>query len=370
VARVALSFDAWKPGQVAPAVVELPMFVPEAKESAELQATLRGHDQGVSRLAISPDGQTLAALQSQGGEVKLWNLATRTMRASLTSNFVNSYSVAFSPDGKTLAVGYWSNEGKQFRGGIGLWDVDTGKKRDLFQHEPSRGVIRLTFCPDGRLLAAQERWIEQERESKTAIALWDVSRRHVTKTIPEDQCSALCFSPDGRILARGAYILDKDQQLAGTEVKLWDLSQNKESAALANPVHKNPINSLTFSADGHLLAGADFEGNVILWDVAKGAVRTSFQHEEKRRIHSVAFSPDGRTLVVAVGDHPGRDFEPGLIELWDVSAGQRLATFTGHTAEVTSVAFAPDGRLLASGSQDKTIRLWDVRSIKIARQSK
>jgi WD40 repeat protein len=88
------------------------MFVPEAKESAELQATLRGHDKGVFRLAISPDGQTLAALQSQGGEVKLWNLATRTMRATLPSNLGNSYSLAFAPDGKTLAVAYWKNEGK------------------------------------------------------------------------------------------------------------------------------------------------------------------------------------------------------------------------------------------------------------------
>jgi len=351
------------------------MFVPEAKESAQLRATLRGHDKGVGAMAISRDGQTLAAAQSQGGEVKLWNLPAQNVRATLQSNLGNSYSMAFAPDGKTLAVGYWNNEGKQLRGGIGLWDVATGKQRDVLQRQPAHAVTRLAFSPDGRFLAAHERWIEQDKQSKTAVSLWDLTNHRVATTIPDDVCSSLCFSPDGRILARGVYILDKEKRLTDTEVKLWDVLQSKELTPLPNPVHKNlinknPINSLVFSPDGHLLAGADFEGNIVLWDVVKGAARTTLRQEEKRRILSVAFSPDGKTLAAAVGDHPGRDFEPGLVDLWDVGTGQRLSTLTGHTAEVTSVAFTPDGRLLASGSQDKTVRLWDVTSIQVARESK
>jgi len=349
----------------------VPMFVSEAKESAQLRATLRGHDKGVHHVAISPDGQTLAALQSQGGEIKLWNLQNRTVRATLQSNLGNSSGLAFTPDGKILAAGYWDHDGKQFyRGGIVLWDVASGKQREMLQQQPAHGVTRLTLSRDGRFLAATERWIKENKESTAVISLWDVARRQVAATIPADICSSLCFSPDGRTLAGGVYILDKQRRLAGTEVKLWDVTNNKELTSLANRVHKNPISSLAFSPDGHLLAEADFEGNVILWDVVKGATRTTLQQEEKRRIHSLAFSPDGKTLAVAVGDHPGRDFEPGLIELWDVGAGQRLATLTGHTAEVTSVAFTPDGRLLASGSQDKTVRLWDVTGVQVARESK
>src|SRR5207249_7864761 len=139
------------------------------------------------------DGQTLAALQSQGGEIKLWNLQNRTVRATLQSNLGNSSGLAFTPDGKTLAVGYWDHNGKQYRGGVCLWDVATGKQRDVLQSNANHGITRLAVSPDGALLAALERWIgDDEKKSRgEAITLWDLSTRKMVSTIPDLYCNAL-----------------------------------------------------------------------------------------------------------------------------------------------------------------------------------
>src|SRR6266481_5755948 len=123
MAKVALSFDAWKPGAVQPATVEVPVHVIEAIESAQLTATLKGHEDSVWQVAWAPDGKTLATLCSVKGEVKLWDVAERKERATLGSDLGASYSLAFTPDGKSLVVGHHQNDAKAGpTGGIALWD--------------------------------------------------------------------------------------------------------------------------------------------------------------------------------------------------------------------------------------------------------
>jgi WD40 repeat protein len=358
---VALSFDAWKPGAVRPATVEVPVHVIEAAESAQLRATLKGPEEAVWQVAWAPDGRALASLSIIKGEVRLWDVAGRKERTVLRSELGNSYGMAFAPDGKTLFVGRHQNDAKAGpTGAVELWDVPSGQRKGLLRHTAPRGVARLALAPDGKLLAASESWKEGEKgEYKSCVTLWDVAAGKAVARLANESSSALAFSPDGKALAWTAYVI-KDRQIVSALVRRRDLANQQDLPPLPNPAGKNPLNCLAFSPDGRTLAAADYAGHVFLWDTASAKVRATIPVDDRRRVGSLAFSPDGKTLAAAVGNRPGRDREPGVIVLWDAASGKHRLTLTGHTNEALSVAFSPDGKLLASGSSDRTVRLWDM----------
>jgi WD40 repeat protein len=344
--------------------VEVPVQVIEAVESSQLSATLKGHEDGIWQVAWSPDGKTLASLSIVNGEIKLWDVAERKERATLRSDLGNSYGLAFTPDGKSLVVGHHKHDAKTGpTGSISLWDTATGQRTGLLQHNPPRGVARLALSPDGKTLATSESWKEGDKaEYKHCVTLWDLSSGKVQTNMPDESTSALIFSPDRKVLARTSYTF-KDNQLTAVEIRRRDLATGQNLPALPNTASKNPINCLAFTPDGKTLAGADYEGNILLWDTDLAKVRATLKQDDRRRIAALAFAPDGKTLAAAVADRPGRDHEPGLIVLWDTTSGQRRLTLTGHTNAVLSVAFSPDGKLLASGGSDRTVRLWDLTAL-------
>jgi len=203
MAKVALSFDAWKEGHVAPAVVEVPVIVHKVEPSPELTATLRGHGEAVWRVAVAPDGKTVASGTSSG-EVKLWDVDRRKERATLVSGLGNSYSLAFSPDGRNLAVAHTLPDQKrnQYSGGVVLWDVATMNEKARLQHPTPLPVSQVVFSPDGSMIAAFESRLEGEKPKYHGqVALWDVATGKVRSTIQLQQSgNGLSFSPDGKTL--------------------------------------------------------------------------------------------------------------------------------------------------------------------------
>lgn len=286
--------------------------------------TIEGHSGSVESIAFSPDGKTLAS-GSYDASISLWDLSTG--RQSKVFNHTYAVlSVAFSPDGRTLATGSYDKT-------VGLWDLKTwGKIQTLKGH--SESVRSIAFSPDGKTLASGS-W------DKT-VNLWDVASGSRIKTLQSHNSSvySVAFSPDGRTLASG-----NDDGTVG----LWDIATGSELKTLK--LHKARVLYVVFSPDGRTLASGSSDNTVNLWDMASGvSIKTLKGHSDS--VYSVAFSSDSRTLASGSRDK--------TISLWNLKTGNRLGILKGHNNAVNSVAFSPDDKMLASGSSDKTIDLWDL----------
>src|SRR5262249_46565801 len=160
-----------------------------------------GHEHDVWQVAWAPNGMTLAALSIPQGEVKLWDVAARKERATLRSDLGDSYSLAFTPEGKTLVVGQHRHDAQAGpTGGIARWDVATGQRKGLLQHQPPRGVARLVLAPDGTMIAAAESWREGPKGPyKGCVTLWEVASGKAQASWADATGTALAFSPDGKV---------------------------------------------------------------------------------------------------------------------------------------------------------------------------
>jgi WD40 repeat protein len=306
-----------------------------AQANPQLIRFLTEHKNAVRSVAFSPDGKTLAS-GSPDGTIILWDVASRKPIGEPFSGHMDWVtSVAFSPDGKTLASGSWDHT-------IHLWDVASLKPigEPLTGHTDS--VTSVAFSPDGKTLASGS-WDH-------TILLWDVASRKLIGqplTGHTDSVTSVAFSPDGKTLASGGY---------DNTIILWDVETGQ---LIGQPLtgHRNWVTSVAFSPDGRTLASGSLDHTILLWDVASRKPIGQPLTGHKDIVNTVAFSPNGKTLISGSRDN--------TILLWDVVSRKLIGgPLTGHSDSVTSVSFSPDGRTLASGSWDNTILLWDVASRK------
>jgi RNA polymerase sigma factor (sigma-70 family) len=262
-------------------------------------------------------------------------------------------SVAFSPDGRWVATAAWDGTAR-------LWDARTGTEVRRLDVPPSRWqspahLSRVLFSPDNELVVVAL----QAAPDEAGVIVWSRRTGEKVHEFPGGYGS-IAVSPDGRLIACGGW--GRGAEVNSGVVRLYELASGKPVRELHG--HQSRIHSLAFSADGETVVaevgiprpplgkGRERLGfdpkQLRAWDVATGNERRSTRNglwDGQER----ATSPDGRTLASGTSLH-------------EIATGGLRLRLTGHTNDVCAVAFAPEGRTLASGSMDGTARLWDLPS--------
>jgi WD40 repeat protein len=310
----------------------------------EVEAPYDRHTGEVLTAKYSSDGEWIASAGTDR-TVRVWRAANRQDQGVLQGHIGDINDLEFAADGHRLAsVSYAPGRGSvaHHDGTVRLWEVGSqGAASVLRGHKLY--VYPVAYSPDGQWIASGD-WDNK-------VFLWDALTMEFIASLPHSgNIRVLDFSPDSSWLVVGAAMDDS--------LSIWDVTTARRRNKLNGP-GGDVVQAIAVSPDGAHIAAADSDGAVSIMEAATGAVVDSFRMVGSASIakKSLAYSPNGRLLA-------GTGEDGTQIDIRDTQTRRRSARLTGHLDSVSSVSFSRDGRLLASGSADRTVRIWDVTTSK------
>ncbi len=287
-------------------------------------------------LAFSLDGKSLVGGYWDQG-IMLWDVAKPSKYPTRFNLPGGDYSVSVSPTGKIYAIGPDSNTAK-------VWEIGNAEIPIANFTPPGekRHVTRAAFAPKSKMLACVD--------NEGMLHIWDMqqqNRLHIL-TAYANSIHSMTFSPDEKQLV----ITTHD----GPESMLLDVAQGKKIYEF--PAHG--IQTVAFSPYSDIIACGRRE-EILLWDVKYRETLMILHHAQQSCwAYALAFSPCGQYLASGAWWQRGMGIKKVAIRLWSVKAGENIVTLRGHPTDIQDLAFSPDGTLLASGSYDGTILLWNM----------
>lgn len=267
-------------------------------------------------------------------DLSLWQIPTSEI-ANITDGTLGTQLLKFdeltsqmkiSPDSKWVAL---SINSEQNNSRTILYNIET-KEEVTLQH--GSDVTTLAISSDSKQIATTN-------TGSSAVAIWDIQTGElITNVLFDETAYTSAYSPKDPILAVG--LTDK--------IILWNMETNSQAAVLSHP---GKMRSVIFNQDGSLLATANFDGDIFIWDMSTTTpIEPKFKFFQDSTITSMEFNPARPWLATAGTD--------SYVYIWDVTTGSEVIRIP-HSDTVSGVNFSPDGALLATVSR-KTVQFWDT----------
>lgn len=331
--------------------------------SGQTVRTLQGRHSQVRSVCFNREGDLLAS-GCEDSTARIWQVQSGTLLFTFYGHMNRVSSLVFTPDSQMLIT---AGEDQTIR----FWEARTGRcARTL--HGSTSLVKSLAFSPDGRYLA--------EGSDDRVVRIWELPTRRCIAQLSghAHRIRALAFSPDGHMLASGS---------EDSTVRIWQPDHGRCLHVLQG--HTHLIRSVAFHQRGVLLASASYDRTVRIWDTRDGRCLAVLEHADL--VWSVAFDPASQLLISSSKDQKIRVWDSehamcretlrgpaqrvrGIVCTQGLVTGssddqgiclrearsERERWLVGHDSWVRALSFRHDGKMLASGSQDRTVRVWNV----------